>query len=427
MDSVARFFFELIQKNKSGGDAAICSVCSSNPLVIAAAARHAAKTGNPLLVEATANQVNQFGGYTGMVPNDFIGFVEALSEKEGLPASQILFGGDHLGPLVWSNEPEASCMEKAEALVAAYAAAGFQKIHLDCSMRLGDDDPMLPLAPEKVAARTARLARVVEAARCPDTVPVYVVGSEVPIPGGATDHEDTLAVTRPSDMRRELELFREAFADAGLQDAWNRVIAIVVQPGVEFGDNQVFLYDHEEAKELADCAASYSRIAMEGHSTDYQPASCLSAMKRDGIAVLKVGPALTFAMRSALFALEGIERRAWPEPPAGGLSEFEQTLEQAMVEKPANWIRHYHGPEPTLALMRRFSLSDRCRYYMEVPSVRAAQRKLFENFDAAAVPLGLLAQFFPRQYEEVLAGRLVPTAENLVFRQIEYVLETYEC
>ena len=58
--------------------------------------------------------------------------------------------------------------------------------------------------------------------------------------------------------------------------------------------------------------------------------------------------------------------------------------------------------------------------------MQTAQARLFRNFDAAPVPSGLLAQFFPRQFDEVIAKRLTPDAERLVFRQIQYVLETYD-
>lgn len=426
MFSATEYFSELISRNKTGEGAGICSVCSANALVIAAAMRQCQKSGKPLLVEATANQVNQFGGYTGMRPANFVDYVQGIAAAQGFDPKHILFGGDHLGPLVWAAEPEDAAMDKAEALVAAFAAAGFQKIHLDCSMRLGSDDPEEALPVRTVAERAARLAQAAES-HCPAGIPpVYVVGSEVPIPGGATGHEDTLAVTAPEAMREELAMFQKAFLTKGLADAWKRVIAIVVQPGVEFGDNQVFLYDHGKAAALTACAREYERLTMEGHSTDYQPASCLAAMKQDGIAILKVGPALTFAMRSALFALEAVERTVYAPLHPDGCSHFEEVLEDAMLAEPKNWVRHYHGSESELALMRRYSLSDRCRYYLDAEPVRRAQKRLLTNLADIPVPIGVLAQYFPRQCQEVLAGTLNPTPENLILRQIQYVLETYE-
>lgn len=313
---------ELVVASKAGKPAGICSVCSANEYVIEAAMEDALASGGACLIEATANQVNQFGGYTGMTPVDFVRFCREIASRVGLDEERLIFGGDHLGPLVWCAEEEAAAMEKAEALVRAYAAAGIQKIHIDASMRLGSDDPHAPLDPAVVARRAACLCRAAEEARPEGELPLYVVGSEVPIPGGATEAEDGISVTRGEDLRHEYELFKNAFLRQGLDDAWTRVIAIVVQPGVEFGDDQVFLYNRSNAAELIACARTLDGIVLEGHSTDYQSARALREMREDGIAILKVGPALTYAFRDALFALERIEREMHPCAPTGGVLRF---------------------------------------------------------------------------------------------------------
>ena len=59
---------DIIYRHKSGEHIGICSVCSAHPLVIEAALRFDLSTNNKVLIEATSNQVNQFGGYTGMQP-----------------------------------------------------------------------------------------------------------------------------------------------------------------------------------------------------------------------------------------------------------------------------------------------------------------------------------------------------------------------
>ena len=419
-----RFFKDLINDSRMGTGRAFCSVCSSNAFVIEAALEEGRRTQKPVLIEATANQVNQFGGYTGMTPQDFSKYVIAIAEKSGFDSSKLILGGDHLGPLVWSKEPEDIAMAKSEVLIAAFVEAGFGKIHIDCSMRLGDDDPDAPLTPEKIAARAAKLASVAE--RHAVKSPVYVIGSEVPIPGGATEKERTLAVTSREALEHEYAVFRNAFFELGLASAWERVIAVVVQPGVEFGDDQVFLYNHEKAADLVQAARELPKIVLEGHSTDYQPYECLRKMREDGIAVLKVGPALTFALRSALFALEGIERVQYPEKPAGGYSDFAAVLEREMLASPDNWIRHYHGDGKTLAKMRKYSLSDRCRYYLDHPNVAAVITRLIHNVDAAPPSFGLLDQFLPRQVRDVISGEIDKRAETLIKEQIKYVLRTYE-
>ena len=154
---------KIAMENKTGRQIGVFSVCTSNQLVIRAALRHAGKRGYPLVLEATSNQCNQFGGYTGMTPKDYMDMVHHLVEEEGCPASQLILGGDHLGPLVSCHKPEREAMKDAADMIRAYAAAGFGKIHIDTSMRLGDDDPRQPLAPEVCARRAAELALPVRA------------------------------------------------------------------------------------------------------------------------------------------------------------------------------------------------------------------------------------------------------------------------
>jgi len=418
----AQYFQTLLARQKGGVPDGICSICSANAYVIEAAMEFGRDTNRPILIEATANQVNQYGGYTGMQPKDFAAYVLSLAEKVGFSPDQLILGGDHLGPLTWSGEPEEEAMAKAEVLVDAFVRAGFSKIHLDTSMRLGSDAPDQPLKDEVIARRAARLCAAAErAAR--DEKPVYVIGSEVPVPGGATENEDTLVVTPPENLDATITAFRAAFLQVGLAEAYTRVIAVVVQPGVEFADNTIITYDPEKAKRLTEHVRTLPFI-LEGHSTDYQPAGLLAAMRRDGIAILKVGPALTFALREALFALESMEKDLYPFSPKGGYSCFSSVLEQKLMQQPKYWERYYHGNEGELAFARRFSLSDRCRYYLEDEQIKAAIVRLVQNIDAKSIPFGLISQYFSAQKEAALACSAV-SAEWLIKERIRDVIRTY--
>ena len=177
---------ETIARHKSGAAVGVYSVCSAHPLVLEAAIRQTLADGAYLLVEATSNQVDQFGGYTGMTPADFRDLVMGMADRLGLDRSRVVLGGDHLGPNRWRDRPAEEALELAEELVAAYVAAGYTKIHLDCSMSCAGDP--VPPGDELVAARAARLLRVAEetADRVGTTESVsYVIGTEVPVPGGA--------------------------------------------------------------------------------------------------------------------------------------------------------------------------------------------------------------------------------------------------
>ncbi|PVU43890.1 tagatose-bisphosphate aldolase, partial [Staphylococcus epidermidis] len=176
----------MVEHHKRGNLNGIYAVCSAHPLVLEAAIRYAHSHRSPLLIEATSNQVDQFGGYTGMTPADFHGFVCQLAESLGFPTSQLILGGDHLGPKRWKNLPAEQAMANAEDLIKSYVSAGFKKIHLDCSMSC-EGDPV-PLNDAIVAARAARLAKIAEATcreQFGESDLVYVIGTEVPVPGGA--------------------------------------------------------------------------------------------------------------------------------------------------------------------------------------------------------------------------------------------------
>lgn len=423
-------FLDAVEANRRGRAVGVASLCTAHSAVLRAAMRQASEDGSLVLIESTSNQVDQFGGYTGMKPVDFAAFVAALARETGTPADRVLLGGDHLGPNRWQGLPAAEAMAHARTLVAAYAAAGFGKLHLDASMHCADDpgDRHRPLPDEIVAARAAELCAAAEAAWAGAAggvrgePPVYVIGTEVPIPGGAQAHEQAPRVTAAADVRRTVEAAQAAFADRGLGGAWQRVVAVVVQPGVEFGDDQVFDYSREAAASLSSAVLGFPRMVYEAHSTDYQTPAALRAMVQDHFCILKVGPWLTFALREALFALEAIERELVP---AGAASDLRAALDRAMVERPEHWRKYYQGSPAEQARKRAFSLSDRCRYYWPVAAVQEAAARLETNLRAAPIPLSLLSQYMSRQYELVREGRLAADPRELADSRVREVLALY--
>lgn len=388
----------------------ICSVCSAHPVSLEAGVAGAMRDDAHLLVEATSNQVDQYGGYTGMVPAAFRKWVGEFAAGLGLPEERLILGGDHLGPNPWRKEPAARAMDKARELVRQYAEAGFTKIHLDCSMALGGDAGPAP-GQEMVAERAAELCRVAEegAKRGGGAMPVYVIGTEVPIPGGvAHELDDGLEVTRVADAGETLEVHRRAFAAAGLEDAWTRVIAMVVQPGVEFGNYTVAEYRRDKARDLSAFIAKRGDMLFEAHSTDYQTQRGLNELVEDHFAILKVGPWLTYAYREAIYALADIAREL------GGAGNVRDTVEAVMLENPVYWQGHYHGTEEELRLARTFSFSDRVRYYWPNPKIQGAVDALMEELGQREIPLSLLGQYMPVQYDEVRDGALAREPRALV-------------
>lgn len=394
----------------------LTSVCSAHPLVIAAALHEAAAIHGVACIEATCNQVNQDGGYTGMTPADFRAFVLRIAAAQGFPADRILFGGDHLGPNPWRKGPAAAGMAKAIAMTHAYAAAGFGKIHLDASMSCADDPT--PLSAKTMATRAAQLAQAAEAGAksAGHPAPLYIIGTEVPVPGGAAEHLTSLVVTAPADAAETLALHARAFATRGLDAAFARVVALVVQPGAEFGQENVIPYVPEGTAALTRARQNRVGIVFEAHSTDYQSAHALLSLVEGGFAILKVGPGLTFALREALYGLDLIAGEIVPGYRAQTLPK---AMEGLMLQHPGDWAAYCHGSATDQRLQRHFGYSDRIRYYWTRPQAQAAVTALFNALQGRRIPQTLLSQYLPRL---ILAE---PSAPDLAFAAVRVVLASY--
>jgi D-tagatose-1,6-bisphosphate aldolase subunit GatZ/KbaZ len=426
------FFRDLVDRQKRRIAAGIASVCSAHRSAWEAAFHQAAADGLPVLIESTANQVNQFGGYTGMTPETFHSVVLECAAARGFAAERLILGGDHLGPYPWRAERADAAMEKAHGLVAACVRAGYSKLHLDTSMPLGGDpaDAQGGLDPWLAARRQAQLAETAERTLAerhgaPDAAPVYVIGTEVPTPGGVVGGEEDVPVTRAEDLLETVSLCREAFHERRLDDAWSRVCAVVAQPGVEFGDQGVHEYSRDRASALCAAVRALPGIVLEGHSTDYQRPRRLRELVEDGVAILKVGPALTFALRQCLFGLERIEHELLAGAAGTTLSGLAETLEAAMRAQPSHWQSYHRGDARQKRLARMYSFSDRSRYYWAVPDVRDSVARLLANLRGVTIPLPLLSQFLPHEYHSLREGRIGSDPEDLVRESVRRVLEEY--
>lgn len=425
---------ELINRKNKGEAVGIYSACSANEYVLQAVIEKAAKTNSVALIEATANQCDQNGGYTGMTPKDFRNYCLDLAKEAGLSEDRLFLGGDHLGPLTWTHLNEAEAMENAKVLIQHYVLAGFTKIHIDTSMRVADDDPNACLSDEVIARRGAYLAKIANDAynellkTNPDAIrPVYIVGSEVPIPGGQQSQtEDTgVQVTKVEDFKATVETFKKAFEEQNISDIWNDVIAVVVQPGVEEKDAGCTEYDRSKAAELIASIKEYPTLIFEGHSTDYQTKYKLRELVEDGVGILKVGPGLTFAMREGLFALARIEEEAFHETDVE-TSHIIDVLEKEMLKEPSKWLKYYTGNENEKYIKRKYSFSDRCRYYMPSQPVQDAKKILMDNLNSLPeIPLNLISQFMPIQYTKIREGQLENKAEELLKDRITNTIDEY--
>jgi D-tagatose-1,6-bisphosphate aldolase subunit GatZ/KbaZ len=417
---------DLIVRNRRGEGIGTYAVCSAHPAVIDAAVRQALDDRSFLHVESTSSQVNQDGGYTGQTPQQFADFLHAAAGRAGLPFERVLLGGDHLGPYPWRALPAGQAMNKACELVRACVRAGYRKIHLDASMACADDSSNL--GEETIASRAALLCRTAETTN--NELPrglsplLYVIGSEVPAPGGESDPGRPV-VTTAGNVQRTLEVFKRAFSQQDLSAVWERVIALVVQPGVDFGEKEIFDYDRSLTRSLSAALPIGAALVYEAHSTDYQTASAIAQMVEDHFAILKVGPWLTFAYREAIFALSSIERELLACRKGHRRSQVREALETAMLRNPVHWRSYYQGREDEQSLSRAFSYSDRCRYYWHESSVQDEVSRLFGNLAATPLPLTLISQYLPSQYHAIRNRQVPGRAEMLVQNHIRSVLCLY--
>jgi D-tagatose-1,6-bisphosphate aldolase subunit GatZ/KbaZ len=411
-------FRQLADRNRSGEQAALPSFCTANGWVLDAIFDFAAADRLPVLVEATCNQVNQFGGYSGMLPAEYRTFVRKIAHDAGYVDEDVLFGGDHLGPNPWKLHTAEVALAHAAELVRTYSRAGFTKIHLDASMRCARD---AVLSPPEVADRTARLCLVAEQAST-GMRPSYVIGTEVPTPGGETDELCELSVTDASNVAETVATHRRAFLAEGLEDAWGRVVAVVTQPGVDFSHSSVHRFEPEAASGLAAVILDHAGLTYEAHSTDYQTVDALRGLVASHYAFLKVGPELTFAFREAIVLLTLIESQLVARHEQAGVID---AVMAAMSDDPQHWETYYQGDERSVAVQKLFSYSDRIRYYWGTRQVSRSLEKLFANLKTTAVPETLISQYFPQHVEACREARPDDVARLLVRKHVQAVVARY--
>ncbi|MCK8463759.1 class II D-tagatose-bisphosphate aldolase, non-catalytic subunit [Aliiroseovarius sp. S1339] len=401
---------DIIARNRAGRRAAIPSVCSAQPDVLRASLMRAQALDRPVVIEATSNQVNQDGGYTGITPDGFIGYVHDIADKAGVDRDRIIFGGDHLGPQAWRSLPADAAMEKARVLVRDYVKAGFRKIHLDCSEGCAGEAAQLDDA--QTAARSADLARVCVEACDGDAIGLlFVVGTEVPPPGGARMDEDgDIPPTDPAAAKATLAAHGDSFGDMS-----SMIGGLVVQPGVEFSPTAVHHMPLDRDPGLLAALDGWPGVCLEAHSTDYQHPAVFPRLAELGFAFQKIGPALTFAYREALYALDQI---------SSAPGALQTVMERVMTENPAYWQGHYHGDADALYHQRHFGLADRIRYYWPDPAAQAAVAVLRDGFDSP-IPVAELRNVFSDAVltrAEQLTGDQV---QRLIDAQIQLALDPY--
>ena len=97
-----------------------------------------------------------------------------------------------------------------------------------------------------------------------------------------------------------------------------------------------------------------------------------------------------------------------------------------MLEEPGNWQKHYHGDEQQLKLARKYSYSDRIRYYIGNKKIEDARNKLFNNLEKYPIPMNMLHQFMPIQYKKVVECNMPLNPKSLALDGIVQYMQDYE-
>lgn len=427
--TVAPILAEVIKRQKQGKPRGIYAACTANAYAIRAVLRQAARDGTLALIESTASQVNPTGGYTGLTPSRFRHQVLQMAAEIGMPSNRVVLGGDHIGPHPWRHEDAEQALQKAAGLAMACVAAGYRKIHLDTATPCGNDlrqaDGSLSL--ELISRRSADLCRVAEqtARNAGIAPPWYVIGSDVPSPGGGDMAMGVAPVTDVQHIHDSVAACRRAFEAVGLADAWQRVLALVVYTGAEFSPVSVQPYDTDRMQPLGAYIRQAKHLVLEAHSTDFQTPTALARMVTDHVGILKVGPALTYAMREALFTLADIEKESLGGRKSIQCSDLPEVMERLMVADPGFWQSYYQGTEEEMAHLRRNAYSDRIRYYWACPAADHAQRRLIANLRQYPPPLSLIMGHLPEAGEKIHTGTLANDPESIVLDRIAAVTAMY--
>ena len=346
----------------------------------------------------------------------FVAFIDDLKFKNEVSPNLIVLGGDHLGPQVWKSEAADMAMVKARELVSDYVRAGITKIHLDCSEGCAGEPPLIDN--ETAADRAASLASsCLDAASTPEEL-LFVIGTEVLPPGGARlDENGHVIPTSPVSAAKTLIAHHNAFANKGIADLWPQVAGLVVQPGVEFGPDQIFNLPADVDLGLRDVISDYPGICLEAHSTDYQPPETFLNLAKMGFAFQKVGPALTFALRKALYALDEIVQKLTPSSVT-----LPMVMEGAMRENPKYWRSYYSEDDK---FKWHFSYADRIRYYWPLPIVKKAVENLIATFDELKVSDKILVERFSPAVLDHSEGLASSRGRAIVRSEIQNALFPY--
>jgi len=420
------WLIDIMGTNRRGERKGIYAVTSRNSTVQEVYLQQALADGSPALFEISVDMTGSPGKNGKILPYDFIAKVKQIVVKVGFPPDRLFFGINGLNPSLWQGESVEHTLKKTGAFISDLVGLGFNILGIHAGISL-KGDPVDQLLPQKVIiAREAALYQAAEraAAAVPDEKkPLYVIDIH---PGqGMTEYQKK--VVRKEDVEIAVDRFSQTAAAAGLPEIKERLLAVRISLGPGYNGEKVIPFDSSLLKELGGCTYNSKGMMLEALQTDFQSRDMLDRLVNNHFALLSVGPELTYTLREALFSLAMMENETMIGKPGVYLSNFIIELDRAMQSAPQHWQKYYTGNGFEQLIARKYSLYDRSRFFWEDKNVRKMKKRLYDNMVKYPVPLTVLRQFMPRQYERVTAGKIENKPDALVMDAVRCALRRYSC
>ena len=383
------------------------SFCTSNFDVLKAIIIFAKFHNLPVLIESTSNQVNQFGGYSGLNPLQFAKKVKKLAKLSKLNTKSLVIGGDHLGPLPWTDYDSNKAIKNSKALIKECLKAKYKKIHIDTAVVCKNDKK---IDKHLIIKRCDELLSSFSEKEFRDIF--LVVGTEVPIAGGG--HILKSSPTKFEFIKEEIDLYRTILNN-------RKKFAMVIEPGIGFGNFNIIQAKLKNFKKSL-YFSKKNNFTYEAHSTDYQKISSLKRLVKNNFKFLKVGPELTYFFSRKIFEMEKIEKKSYQS----NFSNIKNIISKEMENNNKYWIKHYKGTKKRLNILKFKSYLDRLRYYWNVEKIVKAKKKLSININKIQEKKFMELSKYKRKEDVILKNKLkLNNFEFVVFKSIENILKKY--
>jgi D-tagatose-1,6-bisphosphate aldolase subunit GatZ/KbaZ len=100
-------------------------------------------------------------------------------------------------------------------------------------------------------------------------------------------------------------------------------------------------------------------------------------------------------------------------------------VEETMLRDPKDWQPYYAGSVIEQKLLRKYSYSDRVRYYWHRPEIAAAVDRLVANLSGVKIPESMLSRYLPEQYLRLRRGEISGDPVALIVDKVRDVLRVY--